>query len=215
MKLTPDELREVYVRSTSRGSGEHPAAELLARLLEGNVSDEERARTVAHLAVCSRCAEEARVARPVGDALTKADAAVVRPATWWRPAVLLAAAASVLVVGGLALRRDRSSGPPTEAFRAAEAPGVKSLIPEGARLRRDAFVLRWSGAPPGATFEVAVANERLDVVAWVGGLRTPEVTVPAATLASVAAGSKLVWQVTTVLPDGSRSASRSFVVTLE
>jgi hypothetical protein len=215
VKWTPDELRDVYARGTSEGSGAHPEADVLARLLQDQVSAEERERVVGHIARCSRCAEEVRVARPVRDALANIGGSVPRPALWWRPVLVLAAAASVLVVAGLAVRLRRSADPASEPYRSAEAPGVQSLIPSGASLRRDAFVLRWTGAPSGATFEVIVANERLDVVARLTGLHAAEATVPAGSLAAVPAGSKLVWQVTTVHPDGSRSASRSFLVTLE
>jgi hypothetical protein len=215
VKLTPEQLREAYARGTSTGTGEHPAPEALSRLLQGTTSAEERQRVVDHVAACARCAEELRVARPVGDRLSKVGGAVIRPAAWWPRAVLLAAAASVLVAGGLALRVGRTSGPAGETYRAAEAPGVQSLIPEGARVRREALTLRWRGAPAGATFEVLVATERLDEVVRLKGLRSSEATVPAAALAGVPSGARLVWQVTIVFPDGSRSASSSFVVTLE
>ena len=70
MKLTPDDLRHAYGKATATGSGEHPAADLLARLLVGEVTEAERRTAVAHVAVCARCADEVRVARPVADGMS-------------------------------------------------------------------------------------------------------------------------------------------------
>ena len=215
MKLTPEELRDIYARATSSGSGEHPAADLLARLLSGDVSVGERAKAVAHVATCARCAEEVRVARPVGDGLSRASGSVVRPAAWWRPAILLAVAAGALLVVGLALRLREPRVAPEGPYRAAESPGLRSLLPDGARLRRDAAVLRWAGAPQGVTFDVILADERLEVLARLPGLREPEVAVPGPVLAVLPSGAKLVWKVTVVQPDGTRTEARSFATAVE
>jgi hypothetical protein len=110
VKLTFEELRALYARGTSAGSDEHPAADLLARLLSKEVSDGERAKAVDHIATCARCAEEARVARPIGDALSKAEGTVVRPWVWWRPALLLAAAAGV-ANGWIGIARTSGTAP--------------------------------------------------------------------------------------------------------
>lgn len=215
MKLTPEELRFAYAQATATAGG-HPSSDVLARLLAGEVTDDQRQKAVAHVAVCSRCAEEVRVASPVAESLSGgiAGARVLRPTSWARRGVLLAAAAAVLVAGGLALRVGRSPAPST-TFRAPSETEIVSALPAGASLPRNGAVLSWTGGPPGAAFDVVLANERLDVLARFPGVREPRLAVPASALASLPAGAKLVWRVTVVQPDGTRSETASFVTVVE
>ena len=216
MKLTSDELRQAYATANAAWAGEHPSALLLTRLLEGEVTADERRAAVGHVAACSRCAEEVRVARPDAAGLSADRDArrIVRPAAWWRPTILLAAAAAVLVAGGLALRVGRPE-PPATAYRSAPGPGLRSLLPEGVRLSRSAPVLRWVGAPAGTTVNLLLANERLDVLARFSGVKDSQLVVPPSVLSALPPGSKLVWRVTVVQPDGSWSDAASFVSVVE
>jgi hypothetical protein len=216
VKLTPEQLRVLYGHATA-AAVDHPPADVLARLLAGEVTDDERRAAVTHVGRCSRCAEEVRVASAVADSLAgeRQPAPVLRPAAWWRPAILLAAAAAVLVAGGLALRPSRPGQGPEASFRAGERPGLRSLVPPGARLSKAGSVLEWTGAPVGATFEVVLANERLDVLSRVSDLREPRLVVPGSVLSALAHGDRLVWRVTPVLPDGTHERSATFVNAVE
>jgi hypothetical protein len=61
---------------------------------------------------------------------------------------------------------------------------------------------------------VRVTTESLQVVADVQGLAAPTLLVPAATLSSLSPGSRLLWRVEVVGPDGTRAASPTFVARL-
>lgn len=129
---------------------------------------------------------------------------------WWNPRWLGAAAAVVL---GTALAVSTLiNRPPAAEYRDAGAARLESLVPAGAALPRNAFRLRWSGAPDGARYQVRVTTETLDPVATAGGLTAPELVVEERALAAVPAGARLLWQVDAVLPDGTHVTSATFTV---
>lgn len=129
---------------------------------------------------------------------------------WWSPRWLGAAAAVVL---GTALAvATLVNRPPAAEYRDAGAARLESLVPAGAVLPRNAFRLRWSGAPDGARYQVRVTTETLDPVATAEGLTAPELVVEERALAAVPAGARLLWQVDAVLPDGTHVTSATFTV---
>jgi hypothetical protein len=88
-------------------------------------------------------------------------------------------------------------------------------VPEGRPLPRSQCVLRWSPGRPGSRYDVRVATEALEPVATGRGLGVAEYRVPDEALASLPGGTKLLWQVEALLPDGSRWTSPTFVVRIE
>ena len=71
-------------------------------------------------------------------------------------------------------------------------------------------VLRWSAGPEGARYDVRVTDTALRAIAGAAALSEPEYQVPLESLADLADGDRILWQVETVLPDGSRSTSETF-----
>jgi hypothetical protein len=57
-----------------------------------------------------------------------------------------------------------------------------------------------------------VTTDDLRVLTTVADVKAPELTIPTAALDSVAAGSRVLWQVVTTLPSGQTVSSRTFVV---
>jgi hypothetical protein len=62
---------------------------------------------------------------------------------------------------------------------------------------------------------VQVATDGLEPVADARGLSAPEYLVPPERLASLPAGTKLLWRVEAVAPGGARLVSGTFVSRLE
>ena len=83
------------------------------------------------------------------------------------------------------------------------------------RLPRERFLLRWSPGPAGSSYTLRVSTGELSPLLSKHELATAEFLVPVETLAKVASGQQVLWQVETRLPDGRRVASETFVVTLD
>jgi hypothetical protein len=60
-----------------------------------------------------------------------------------------------------------------------------------------------------------VTTESLQVVATFGQLVEPAVVVPESALVSLPAGTRVLWRVEAVLPDGERVASPTYVARLK
>lgn len=93
MRVTEDDVRQMFQRMTARRSAENcPDGDSLMRVACGEETEAERESIVEHIARCSDCAREYRIARGM------------RPATLERTLVLhrapLAAAAIIIVVIG-------------------------------------------------------------------------------------------------------------------
>jgi len=131
---------------------------------------------------------------------------------WWG----FAAAAAAVAFVALTLQIRQPTAPIEEppSYRAVVEEAVQSMLPEGVRLPRDAFVLRWAG-PEGARYDVQVATEDLRVLAKARGIEATEYRVPEERLRDLAPGARIVWQVEAVFSDGSRITSVSFVAELE
>lgn len=171
---------------------------------------------VQHMAACPSCAEDWRLAV----ALQKPEGAsnVVIPAadrfalgrrlrTWG----LAAAAVLALAVVGVQWLPKTTD----EAVYRGGQGAIQSLVEEGQSLPRNQFLLRWAALDtPGATYDVEVSTEDLRVVASADGLREPHLLVPAADLAGLPAGTRLLWKVDAELPQGGRLSSPTFVTTV-
>ncbi len=176
-----------------------------------------RAREIVHhVATCSACTADWRLAMGIADSAVGAPEPVVRrthPAVLW---VKLAGAAAVLAtIGWLGLR---GPGVPTPLPVFREAPDtttIRSLVPEDQPLARAGAVLRWSPAGPGAVYTVELSADDLTPLHTEHGLTTTELPISDEVLARVGVGGKLVWSVEARLPDGSRVRSGAFVHRVE
>ena len=196
-----------------------PSAADVWSAVRGELSAEERRAIVSHTASCAACAEAWRLALDVTpDPLPVA--AATRPSAFaglpWPSAFapLAAAAALVMALGaGFWLLR-----PPvpvaTPGFRGGDAPAIRSLLREDQALPREDFRLRWSPGPEGSRYDVRVTTESLQVLATVQRLAETSYLVPETALRSLPPGSRLLWRVEAVLPDGERAASPTYITRL-
>jgi hypothetical protein len=214
-----DDQRVDWLASAFRSAAEDsrpredcPAPELIWSAVHRELPAAERLAIVDHVADCPACAEAWRLAHEIAP-LEASTAPSNRRATWRRSAGLQAAAAAVLVAGLVAailmLR-------PTTApeVRDPGAAVLRSELGEGAALARDDFRLRWSGGPRGSRYDLTVTTRELDVVVDVRGLEHAEYRIDPARLASLPAGTRLLWRVIARAPDGLTAASPSFEVSV-
>jgi hypothetical protein len=117
----------------------------------------------------------------------------------------------VLAVAGYLLRPGTPADP---VYRQIDATGIRSLIDERTPLARDRCVLRWSAGPEGTTYRLRISRDDLTLVTVADRLERAEYLVPAAILAPLPPGARLLWQVDAVMPDGSRASSATFFATL-
>ncbi len=211
-----DRLREAF-QTLGRTSVDECSEENLDRVwraVSGELPADERRDLVELMARAPAVAEAWRAAHALRvEPRGTVDSNVVRRMEWRQPWWLAAAAVLLLSVGiGLVYQRDRPSG---DEFRAPAGYTVESLVAEDASLPRDAVRLRWTPAPPGARYQVRVTTEDLRVLTTATDLTVPELLVPSDVLASVATGSRVLWQVEVTLPEGATVSSNTFVTRVQ
>jgi hypothetical protein len=198
-----------------------PPPEKIWEAVQGELPPSQVREVVEHTALCAACAEDWRLAAELARQERKT-AEADRPANvvygrfrQWRPLAAAAAlAAGILLVIGI--RSDDTMGPGQEpAYREAPRTELRSLLPEGQALAKRNAVLRWSPLPGATSYDVQVSTEDLRVVATEEGLTSPELRLPESALAGLPSGTRLLWQVQAVFPDGTRETSATFTTTLE
>ena len=193
-----------------------PAPEAIWAAVRGELPPRELREVVEHTAVCASCAEDWRLAVEIERQSAASQTATVpagrviqgrfgRLRTWTAAAAL---AAGLLVAVGL--YRTGGFGPQEPTFREAQGTTVRSLLAEGQALPRQGAVLRWSPVPGAASYDVRISTEDLRLVDTAQGQTATEYRVPESALAELPAGTKLLWQVEAVLPDGTRQSSPTF-----
>lgn len=196
-----------------------PAPEVIWEAVRGELPPSRMREVVEHTATCAACAEDWRIAADLNRQEQKA-AEADRPANvvygrfrQWRPLAAAAAlAAGILLVIGI---RSDDMQPGQPAYRAAPSAELRSLLPEEQALAKQDAVLRWSRMPGAVSYDIQVSTEDLRVVATEEGLTASEVRLPESALAGLQPGTKLLWQVQAVFPDGTRETSPTFTTTLE
>jgi hypothetical protein len=214
-------LRRWFALRNGRGPQDMPCPEPdeLWAAVHKELPPDQVHRIVDHLAVCPVCAEDWRLAAHVGGQAT-VEALRAMPtrevALHRRPhhfqkglaaAVLLAAAASIPVTTWWVHRSETT-------VRSATTYTIRAEQPAGEALAREEPVLRWTAGPPGTVYNVEVMAG-IDTVASEHRLATAELTLDAATVAALATGSVLQWNVIATLPSGSEVESATFEAKLE
>ncbi len=197
-----------------------PAPETIWAAVRGELPPHEMSEVVDHTARCAACAEDWRLAVEVDrQGATRSEAApgkviVGRFGQWRRPMFAAAAlAAGVLIAVGV--YRETIVPTPAPIYREGEAAQVRSLLPAGQALPRQGAVMRWTPLAGAASYDVSVSTEDLRQVASAQGQTAAEYRLPEAALAGLPAGTKLLWQVEAVFPDGHRVTSPTFTTSLQ
>ncbi len=216
--MTDAQLREAFQSLTAGERDECTPDELdrIWRAVAGELPAHERRAVVARLAESPAVAEAWRIADQLWRASQaserESDTVPVKPparsAPWNRSWLALAALVVLGITATLITRFDTPAG---DEFRAAGNDVVESAIPADATLPRDAFTLRWTPGPAGSRYAVRITSADLTPLASGTDLDVPEFVVPPSALATVAAGSPVLWQVQVRMPDGTTAASETFV----
>jgi hypothetical protein len=198
-------LREHYLDPAPgiTGPGNCPPDDTALKLVLGELSRSAAREFSDHAGMCPTCAAAWRLARAWADEIPRS-----RPEGRRRFGVYALAAAAVLALAFVLL----PSGPEllSPIMRSPEIAAARSLLEDDAALSVNEAVLRWSAGPDGARYEVRVTDTALRAVAGPVTVSGTEYRVPVESLADLADGERILWQVETVLPDGSRSTSRTF-----
>jgi hypothetical protein len=196
-----------------------PTPETLWSAVRGELAAPQMREVLDHIASCSACAEDWRLAaelnRQEERAATVPGKVIQGRFGQWRPLATAAALAACLVAG-VGLYRTGEIGPrQPPAYREAQHAGIRSLLPAGQALPRQAAVLRWSPVSGAASYDLQVSTDDLQPVATAKGQTTAEYRLPASALAPLPPGTKLVWQVDAIRPDGTRETSPTFTTPLQ
>jgi hypothetical protein len=184
------------------------------RAASGELDADARRDLVDRMAASPAAAEAWRVAQAMREAQGYPAVPAVESRHSWSPTWMGLAAALVVTVGLGLFQLNRATTQPADVYRdqAASPAPVESLVPSDSTLPRDAFLLRWSPGPTGSRYQLRVTTDDLRVLTTVADVNTPELTIPAAALESVAPGARVLWQVVTTLPSGQTVSSPTFVV---
>jgi len=165
--MTDERLRELYQRAVeARASGTRadcPDPERLLALARREGSEEERLRTLDHVMSCGDCMRELELLRAIEQAGAggAGSSAIAPPMTsvFWRRAVPLALAASLVLAVGITLRQRATDVRPDDVERGA--PG--SLVVHGASdltvRQTDSVALAWRPVPGASRYLVEVLDD--------------------------------------------------------
>jgi hypothetical protein len=189
-----------------------PTPETLWSAVRGELPAEQMREVVDHVAACAACAEDWRLAaelvRQEEKAATVPGKVIPGRFGRWRPLAAAAALAAGLLIA-VGVYRTQPVQEPT--YREVQHAGIRSLLPEGQALPRQAAVLRWSPLAGAVSYEVQVSTEDLRTVATAKGQTATEYRVPESALAGLPSGARLLWQVDAVRPDGTHENSQTFI----
>jgi hypothetical protein len=225
MKLTSEELRQLYQQHTARSGqrSECLAEELLVRAAASEYAASERARVADHLVSCADCAQEYRKLRALtswaaqaaghaegataenGTAASREDTRAgwaqtlwgqLAPARAWRPASV---AAAVILVAGLSFtvwRAIQNDAPPAENERGDTVKKVRVEPEDGSTLGEVPERLSWARVEPAERYRVSLYDFESTPI-WESGLvNTNTVELPQSVRERLPRG-KIYWRVIT------------------
>jgi len=219
-EIPDDRLRQAF-QALSETSGEDVSAADLARVwkaVSGELPAEERRELVDRTSREPALAEAWRVAHELDNAYKTATPSTNTFAFTRRrfqiPSWL--AAAAVLLIGvaiGIAVRFSPFGRGDT--FRGGDHYVIESLVQQEAALPREAFRLRWKAGPPETRYHVRVTTADLQVLTSVSDIGVAELVVDPSLLASLAPGTRVLWQVDATLPGGGSVSSPTFTARVQ
>lgn len=217
-------LRQAFAAPEPPGSpGENggqpagcPEPDRIWEAVRGELPPDEVREIVDHVAMCSSCAEDWRIAVAFEEEARSVEPVVVpsnviRPAaSRFRPWMAAAAAALVVTVAGIQMQMSPGKPP---VYRSGNGSAVEAITTASAP--RESFVLAWKPVAGAESYELLVTTSELVTVANPKHLTASEHQVPEGALAGLPGGARLLWTVTAVFPDGSRRQSRTLTTALE
>ncbi|MFL6258562.1 MAG: zf-HC2 domain-containing protein [Thermoanaerobaculia bacterium] len=190
-----------------------PTPETLWSAVRGELPPERMREVVDHVAACASCAEDWRLAaelrRDEEKAATVPGKVIQGRFGQWRPLAAAAALAAGLLIAVGVYRTNQPLPEPT--YREVQHAGIRSLLPEGQALPRQAAVLRWSPLAGAVSYDLEVSTEDLRPVATAKGQAATEYRIPESALKGLPSGARLLWQVDAVRPDGTHENSGTFI----
>jgi hypothetical protein len=212
-------LRAAFAASADAPDPEScPAPEVIWAAVRGELPPSELRQVLEHIAACAACAEDWRLAselqRESAAAATVAPAKVLQGRFGrWRPLTAAAALAAGLLIA-VGIYRTGNFGPQEPTYREAENEAIQSLLADNQELPRQGAELRWSPVAGAESYDIRVSTEELRLVWTADGQKSTSHGIPESALAGLPPGSKLLWQVDAVFPDGTRRSSPTFRVTV-
>lgn len=209
-----DDLRKRFVAAAerSRPAPGCPGLESFWEAQQGELSAARTRELIEHTVHCPACAEGWRVAHAMG-AMEQEPAQRQASSGRW---IMAAAAAAVLAVMiGLTTLVPTALRDAQPVYRAGPSEIIRSLTPEEVPLPRSDFVLRWSPGPEGTLYAVRLTTASFSPVALIDGLERSEWRVESKQLERIESGTRLLWRVEALLPDGRRVQSETHFITLE
>jgi hypothetical protein len=194
-----------------------PTPETLWSAVRGELPAQQMGEVLDHVAACAACAEDWRLAAEIN---RQEERAAIGPGKvipgrfgQWRPLAAAAALAACLLIAVGVYRVNQPTQAPT--YREAQHTGIRSLLPEGQALPREAAVLRWSPLAGAVSYDVQVSTEDLHTVAAAKGQTGTEYRIPQSALSGLPSGTRLLWQVDAVRADGTHENSQTFATTVK
>jgi hypothetical protein len=199
-----------------------PSPETIWAAVRGELPPQALREVVDHTARCAACAEDWRLAVEVNRQSTAqeerapgdlpANVVVGRFGRWRAVAAAAALAAGLLV--GVGIYRE-AFVPGQSTYREPQQSQMRSLVAPGQALPRQDAVLRWTPLAGAASYDVSVSTEDLKPVASAHGQTAAAYRLPQEALAALPPGTKLLWLVEAVFPDGHRVTSPTFTTPLQ
>ena len=189
-----------------------PTPETLWSAVRGELPAQQMGEVLDHVAACAACAEDWRLAAEINRQEERAAAVPGKVIQGrfgqWRPLAAAAALAAGLLIAVGVYRTQQPVQEPT--YREARHAGIRSLLPQGQALPREAAVLRWSPLAGAVSYDVQVSTEDLRPVATAKGQTATAYRIPQSALAGLPSGARILWQVDAFRPDGTHENSPTF-----
>ncbi|MBT3220137.1 MAG: hypothetical protein HN348_13690 [Proteobacteria bacterium] len=224
-----DQLQAAFVKAAEYASERDDCLDP-ARLWEavhGELDPGESGKIVDHIAVCPLCAESWRLANAIdgevagrenqtGEVVPLPVAQPQVPSAFFRQRApmwgAVALAAVVLLVLGVSLIVGPEELP--HEYREVLANDIVAVNGDGVGLSRDNALLVWAGGPEGATYDLTVSDEALNVVVRARHLTEKSYRIPTSAFEGYSSGDVLHWRVD-AHHDGDVLASKTYSAVLK
>lgn len=204
MKPGDDELRKAYqARRTGAADGNAPSPEELQRLVAREGPEAGRLETLDRALSSRGTAGDLELLRAIAEG-----ARTDEPRRWWRSAVPLALAASVLLAVVLSVRGrapDETRATPADGSPLLVAPGTDAAV-------AGPILFVWRAVPGARRYRVEVLS---DAGTLVTSIETNDTTARYPAVRAAGGDSTYRWVVVALLPEGGEVASRPRRITIK